>query len=258
MCVSFAGRQGPGFAAAGLAAVVAGFAWRFLRESEPVIATAEHRVSSTSGFTAIGRMFSSWREPAPRLIWIYAVAIGAFYGTVPTMPLLLVQRLGITEHTVGYVIMYLGGMGVIVRTLVLGPLVDRFGEERLSRVGLMFLAVGLALLGATTSYLMLVASLTLMPLGTAFLFPCVTGQLSRVVRTRERGLYMGVQHSFSGVSRLVFPVGTGIAMDHVGLGTPFFVAAGMVLLTMSLVGATAWSNVSQRSSSELGTSPSLA
>jgi hypothetical protein len=73
-----------------------------------------------------------------------------------------------------------------------------------------------------------------MPIGTAFLFPSVSGQLSRVISRRERGLYMGVQHSFGGLSRVVFPIGVGLAMDHVGLGIPFFVAGLLVLATLPL------------------------
>jgi MFS family permease len=191
-------------------------------------------MAPTSGLAAIRRVATNLRDPAARLIWIYALAIGAFYGTVPTMPLLLGDRLGITEHTIGYAIMYLGAMGVVVRSLVLGRMVDRFGEERLSRMGIVLLAGGLALLGVTTSYATLVVSLTLMPLGTAFLFPAVTGQLSKVVAKGERGLYMGVQHTFGGVSRVVFPVAAGMMMDHVGLGVPFLVAGGLVLLSLPL------------------------
>jgi predicted MFS family arabinose efflux permease len=230
-----AGRQAPGFAAAGLAALVAVFGWKFLRETEIVETTSEHRLpTSKPGSGAMVTVLTRWREPVPRLIWIYAIAIGAFYGTVPTMPLLLVDRLGITEHTVGYVIMYLGAMGVIVRAFMLGRMVDRFGEERLSQIGMMLLAAGLALFGVTTSYPLLVASLTLMPLGTACLFPCITGQLSRLVSSRERGLYMGVQHTFGGISRVAFPIGAGVAMDSLGLGVPFFVAGGLVFATLLL------------------------
>jgi multidrug resistance protein len=238
--VATAGRQAPGFAAAGVAALVAVFGWRCLRETEILETTAEHRIpASRPASGAILGVITRWHEPVHRRIWIYAVAIGAFYGTVPTMPLLLVERLGITEHTVGYVIMYLGGMGVLVRAFFLGRLVDRFGEERLSQIGIVFLAVGLALFGATASYGLLVASLTLMPLGTACLFPCLSGQISRIVSSRERGLYMSVQHTFGGLSRVAFPIAAGVAMDGLGLGVPFFVAGGLVLATL-LLNNVAW------------------
>jgi len=173
------------------------------------------------------------------LIWIYAIAIGAFYGTVPTMPLLLAGRLAISEYTIGYVIMLLGGVGVIARAFVLGPAVARLGEERLSQLGLLLLATGLALFGAANGYPVLIASLTFMPLGTAFLFPCVSAQLTRVVSPRRRGLYLGIQQAFAGVARVAFPIAAGITMDSVGLGVPFFVAAGLVLVALMAYRATA-------------------
>jgi MFS family permease len=177
-------------------------------------------------------------EPAPRLVWIYTIAIGAFYGTVPTIPLLLSERFkGITEQTIGYVIMYLGGMGVIVRALFLGRVVDALGEARLSRLGLVLLASGLVLTAVAQTYPLLFVALTLMPLGTAFIFPCVTGLLSRVVPGRERGLFLGVQQTFGGVSRVAFPVGAGILMDHFGRATPFWLSGLMVLATLGLTGA---------------------
>jgi MFS family permease len=73
-----------------------------------------------------------------------------------------------------------------------------------------------------------------MPLGTAFLFPCITGLLSRAVPARDRGLYMGVQHTFGGISRVAFPVAAGILMDQFGVGVPFWGAGLLVLATLPL------------------------
>jgi MFS family permease len=58
--------------------------------------------------------------------------------------------------------------------------------------------------------------------------------LSRVVPSRNRGLFMGVQHTFGGVSRVLFPLAAGVAMDHLGLGFPFVVAGVLVLSTLLL------------------------
>jgi len=73
-----------------------------------------------------------------------------------------------------------------------------------------------------------------MPLGTAFLFPCLAGILSRVVPSGQRGLYFGVQQTFGGVSRMAFPIAAGLLMDHVGRATPFWIAGALVLLTLPL------------------------
>jgi len=123
---------------------------------------------------------------------------------------------------------------VLIRSLVLGPAVDRLGEARLSRLGIVLLALGLAATGLARGYPLLALGFTCMPFGTAFLFPCVTGLLSRVVSTRDRGLYMSVQHTFGGVSRVAFPIAAGLMMDRFGVGVPFWVAGALVLLTVPL------------------------
>jgi multidrug resistance protein len=238
--IALGGRRAPGIAAAVLALLVAGFAWRFLRESHQLRQSAGHAIpSTTSSGDAIRRVLLQWGEPAPRLIWIYTIAIGAFYGTIQTAPLLLSERFGATEQNIGYFVMYLGGMGVLIRSLVLGRMVDWLGEARLTRLGLVLLAWGLAFAGLARGYAILGLGFTLMPIGTAFIFPSVTGMLSRVVASNERGLYMGVQHTFGGVSRVAFPILAGVLMDQAGVGTPFVLSGALVLATLAITGALA-------------------
>src|SRR5882724_2783194 len=201
LLVALGGRRAPGLAAAVLALLVAGFASRYLSESRELRPSGAYRaVPSRTGRGAVAYVLARWHEPAPRLIWIYAV---------------------------------------VVRALVLGRIVDRLGEARLSRVGIVLLSAGLAATGLAHGGLLFFIGFTLMPLGTAFLFPCVTGLLSRVIPSGERGLYMGVQHTFGGVSRVAFPIAAGLAMDHLGMGVPFWVAGLLVLATLPLTGALA-------------------
>ena len=235
LLVRFYGRSAPGLAAAGLCVGVAIFAWKYLGEARTELTDSDTHTAThpaTSG-SAITRVIRNPGEPASRLIWIYTIAIGAFYGTVPVLPLLLADRLAVTETTIGYFIMYLGGMGLVIRSTILGPMVSRLGEVRLCRLGLGLLAIGLALLWVTYNYAVLFVSLTLMPIGTAFTFPCVTSLLTQAIRKRERGLYLGVQASFGGVSRVAFPIAVGFAMDTLGAGVAYMMAG-------LLVGASVW------------------
>ena len=233
--VQWWGHRGPGFGAAGSCLLSAVFAWKYLRESRGLRQTAEHPASSAVPRTqaaTLWRVVSHAGEPAPRLIWIYALAIGAFYGTGPLLALLLADRFGVTEKTVGYFIMYFGGMGVVMRAGLLGIAVKRFREARLARLGLVLLAAGLALLSVTRSWLMLFVAITVIPIGTAFTFPCVTALLSRVVPSRERGLYMGVQQTYGGISRVAFPILAGYLIDRLGTGAPYAVAGALVAVTL--------------------------
>jgi predicted MFS family arabinose efflux permease len=171
--------------------------------------------------------------------------MGGFYGTAQFMPLVLAERFGVTEKTVGYFFMYFGLMGVIFRAILLGPVVRRLGEPRIARMGVVILAVGLCLTSLSRTWPSLFTSFTLMPLGTAFLFPCVTAMLSVAVSASERGLQMGVQQSYGGIARVVFPLGAGLIVDRFGVGVPFMLAGLLVLatlgLTRSLVGRPALS-----------------
>jgi len=231
------GPQAVGLGAAALAVCVGGFALRYLRESRDPAARASGTHVPMTGRAAIRHVLANGGAPASRLIWIYTIAIGAFYGTIQTSPLLLSARLGVTEHTIGYFVMYLGAIGVVVRTIVLGRLVDALGETAVARVGVAALAAGLALTGVAQTFAVVMVGFTLMPIGTGLLFPCVTGMLSQAVRSGERGLYMGVQHTFGGVSRVAFPIGAGFLMDRFGVGVPFWLSALLVLGTLPLARA---------------------
>ena len=230
-----AGHRAPGIGAATLCVSISVFAWRYLRESADEAARAPARaLHPRAGRAALARVLSHSHEPAPRLIWIYTVGIGAFYGTGQLIPLILADRFGITEKTVGWFFMYFGLMGVVIRALLLGPAVRWWKEPRVVRVGVVLLSAGLVLAGASTTYLSLFTAFTLMPLGTAFLFPCVTSLLSRVVPAAERGLQMGVQQTYGGVSRVIFPIVGGAAVDHYGPGVPF-IGAGVLVFAMLLM-----------------------
>ena len=227
------GRHAPGLAGAAFSLLVSLFAWEFLRESNVPMTTDEHAVQQAEG-SVMWNVLAHPGQPAPRLIWIYTIAIGAFYGMAPTLPLVLQRYLPITETNVGYFVMYLGGMGFVVRSVILGKMIEWLGEAMLARLGLVVLGVGLALVAAIRSYSMVLVSFTLMPVGTAFLFPSITAMLSRVVPKSRRGLYMGVQQTFGGVSKVAFPIATGFAMDRLGLGMPFIVAGALVVATVLL------------------------
>ena len=235
--IGIGGRTAPGLGSATLCILVSIFAWKYLRESQSEMSTHERQaLRDQSRGGAIRTVVTRPAEPASRLIWIYAIAIGAFYGTTPMLPLILADRLAVTEENVGYFVMYLGGMGVIVRTLLLGRMIEWLGEPVVSRLGLVFLAIGLAMVSLITSYPTMLIAMTLMPIGTGLLFPCITAMLSRVVPGSQRGLYMGVQHTFGGISRVAFPLIVGFGMDALGMGAPFVFAGVVVIGTLMLTG----------------------
>ena len=226
------GSSGPGLAAASLCLVNIFFAWKFLRESRDM--TEAHGKKPRTSRTIIAHVITHAGEPAPRLIWIYAIAMGAFSGLMAILALFLADRFGVRKDQIWIFYTYVGAIAVVTRAGILGKLVDRYGEAQLSRVGLALLATGLATLPLVHGYFLLALSVALIPLGTAFTFPCVTSMLSRVISSRERGLYMGVQQTFGGLSRVIIPLWAGFSYDHFGKTVPMFTSAALVLGTIVL------------------------
>src|SRR5687767_15360404 len=220
------GRPGPGLAAAALCLLNIFFAWRFLRESRDMTEESD-RKPGTSRAT-IARVISHAGEPAPKLIWIYAIAMGAFSGLMAILALFLADRFGVNEDNIWIFFSYVGVISVVTRAGILGWAVDRYGEARLSVIGLTLLALGLAAIPFASGYVTLALAVALIPLGTAFTFPCVTSMLSRVTPSHERGLYMGVQQTFGGLARVIVPLWAGFAYDHLGKTVPFFTSAALV------------------------------
>jgi MFS family permease len=228
------GHAAPGIMAAALCFANMIFVARYLNESRDFSeqpASGEVRRTSSQ---AIWRVISHSSEPASRLIWIYAIAIGAFQGSFSVLALFLNARFQVTEQTIGYFFMYVGSISVFTRVLLLGRMVDWLGEAKLSRLGLVLLASGVLGMPLARNLLMLAIAVALIPLGTAFTFPCVTSLLSRVIAPRERGLYMGMQQTYGGVARIIAPLFFGWAFDSLGVSAPYFFSSAFILGTLFL------------------------
>lgn len=226
------GHAAPGIVAALLCGLNMLFASRYLTESR--VPHDTHTSVPRRPREALLRVISHSGEPASRLIWIYAIAIGAFQGITAILALFLNARFQVTEKTIGYFFTYIGAISVFARVLLLGPAVDRFGEARLSRIGIVTLAAGVVSMPLATGLWSLALAVAMIPLGTAFTFPCVTSLLSRVISSSERGLYMGLQQTFGGVARIAAPLFYGWAFDTLGIAVPFYFSAAFVLVTIFL------------------------
>ncbi|MFN2576431.1 MAG: MFS transporter [Pyrinomonadaceae bacterium] len=228
------GHAAPGIMAAALCLINIIFVARFLNESRDLAEPTSPGEAPRKSSEAVWRVISHPSEPSSRLIWIYAISIGAFQGSFSVLALFLNARFQVTEQTIGYFFMYVGAISVFTRVLLLGRMVDWLGEAKLSRLGLVLLAAGVVGMPLAGNLGMLALAVALIPLGTAFTFPCVTALLSRVVSQRERGLYMGMQQTYGGVTRAIAPVLYGRAFDTLGVSSPYYFSSAILLATIFL------------------------
>ena len=228
---SFAARGGamaPGLVAAALCAVNVLFAWRWLPESrtDPVdhLGATEPRPVREAMWEVVRHP----RRPVAQMIWIYAVAMLAYNSMPPVFTLYLSWRFGITEKNIGYFFLIFGGVGVVMRAFVVGPVNDRFGEVRTMRLGAVLYALGYALVPLATTIPAFLGVQVLLPLGTALLFPANSALVSQASERHEFGLMMGVQQALRGVASVIGPIWAGFAYQSLGPRVPFFACAAII------------------------------
>jgi MFS family permease len=233
---AYLGPSGPGFVAAGLCSLNALSAWRWLPESNRRDGAVEHARRPVGD--AIIEVLKHPMAPISALIWIYTVGMLAFMGMNGVLALYLGAAYGVTERTIGWMYSYVGGIGLVMRAVLLGPAVRRFGEIGVTRMGAISLALGLAALplpamlhlARPAQFFLLALAALFVPVGTALLFPATTALVSRRSLQGETGQTLGVQQSFGSVARLVGPVCAGSVFE-VDIRYPFWAAAALMLAT---------------------------
>jgi MFS family permease len=227
------GRTAPGVLAALVCTVNMVFVWTHLAETRAP-RPAGSPGSRDDARTIMWRLVRHSDSPPSRLIAIYAVGLGAFYGSTSILAYYMNLRFGVTKETIGYFFTYVGFISIVARAGLLGYAIDWLGEARLSRLGTVLLVLGLVFVPLAPNIPLFAVASAMFPLGTAFMFPCVTAILSRVIPQDERGAYMGAQQAFGGISRVLFPLAAGFLYDHFVPGVPFWCGAVVVAATLLL------------------------
>ncbi len=224
------GREAPGFFAAGLCFLNVIAAWVWLPESRQgsVPSAAKRRPV----WHAAWMVLKNRGGQAERLIWIYSAGMLAFSLLTSVLALWLGARFGVNEKTIGYFFAYSGLLALVMRSLLLGPVVERLGETGALRAGTVILAIGLFLYPLAPSVWALAVVIPFVPIGTALMFPAVTSLLSHATDPAELGTTMGVAQTFAGIARVVAPIVGTIAFQQIGIGSPF-ILGGLVVTAVS-------------------------
>lgn len=236
------GESAPGFLAAGLCLANFAFAWKLLPESigGPEEAEAERRDAAAgkpprqrpSLVQAIVQVLSHPASERSRLVWIYALGMMAFMAMNGVIVLYLDRVFDVSEQEIGWFYTYVGGVSLLMRALLLGPINRRLGDVMTMRTGALALGLGLALTPTASGFAGLAVVILLVPIGTALLFPATTSLVSRLSARRETGQNLGVQQGFGGVARMLGPIWSTAVFQHVGLAAPFWMAGGLMAVVV--------------------------
>jgi MFS transporter, DHA1 family, tetracycline resistance protein len=215
----------PGFVAAGLCAAN-GIAAIFLL---PEPRSAEARaVRGGEAATLRGWVRAMVRFPLSLLFSVYWLAISAFTAMTAVLALYLEARFGIGPREMGLIFALAGAATVIVRGVLLGRLIRRWGESATLRLGTIGLAAAMLAMPLIDSVLWMAVIVPLYAFGAGTLFPALSGLVSRATDADSQGSILGGKEVVGGVGRVLGPLWSGLLFQQVGVRAPFIVAACLV------------------------------
>ena len=155
-----------------------------------------------------------------------------FAGFEATFSLFGGNRFNLTEASTAGVFLVVGLLMAAVQGALIGPLTEKFGSLALMRTGQVLVALGMLFLGAAVIWPVLIVALVLMVIGAGIASPSLTTLVANSAPESKRGEVLGFQQSSNALARVIGPPFAGLAFDHVGVGAPFTLGAGIYLVAI--------------------------
>jgi DHA1 family tetracycline resistance protein-like MFS transporter len=134
----------------------------------------------------------------------------------------------------GRYLFVVGLISAVIQGGFIRRLVPRFGETKLAIAGQLILGLGLFIVGAASSFWVVVLGCVVMPFGLGINNPSVNSMISRSSPQDQQGAYLGLQQSLSSLARMAGPLTAGALFDLYGARAPFFVAAAVLVVAAAL------------------------
>jgi len=231
----------PFFVGAALALVTLALSWGALPEPVRHDSSAE-RPSRLDAFRlALG---------GPLAYFFLVTLAGAFAlaALEATYALFAQDRLHLTSAggagAIGIVFVAVGLVQAAILGGLVGRLINRIGEQRLTVAGLVLAAAGYVLITQTHTIAELALYAAIAGAGHALMRPSVASLISKRT-TAGQGLSIGIMDSFDSLGRILGPAWGGW-IYHLGIALPYASAAAVLLLTAALSGRAAARRVAVR------------
>ncbi|RPF81834.1 MAG: MFS transporter [Synechococcus sp. TMED20] len=187
-------------------------------------------------FTRIGSLMSG--NSIGRLSGGFFLFFLAFNGFTAILVLYFKQRFDWGPDLATTAFLIVGLVATLVQGVLIGPLVKRFGEWRLTLVGLGLVIVGCLLIPAigtanriTSVYL----AVGMLAFGTGLVTPSLRSLVSRRLGDNGQGAALGSLQSLQSLGSFLGPPLAGLSYDVVGPASPFAGAAFLLIIVIALV-----------------------
>lgn len=216
--------QFPFFVSAAVATLNLVFVYFFVPET---IKEKTKKLDLFKGFVLI-RVVAALRSTLAPVYLMSSVSYLSFAIVAVAYPLFALDKFDFGPVEVGFVFAGLGITGVVVQGLLVGRVVNRFGEVKVIRAGLIFMMVSLGLVAFVLNPILSAVILSVLSIGTALINPSNSSYISK--HTKEQGVALGTLNSFGSLSRFIGPLVVGTIYQMFGPEITFVTTGFVVVL----------------------------
>ena len=221
-----------GFALVNLLLVVT-----LLPETHPPEARqAMPRKRDLNPFTALKRVFSN--PQVRRLCAAFFLFFMAFNGFTAVLVLYFKQAFNWGPGLATTAFLIVGVVATVVQGGLIGPLVARFGEWRLTLAGLGFVIIGCLLIpmaNSSNAAGVVFSAVAILALGTGLVTPCLRALVSRRLGDSGQGAALGSLQGLQSLGSFIGPPVAGLSYDLLGQRSPFWLGIVLLLGVAALV-----------------------
>ena len=208
-----------------------------LTETHPMEARKQlPRRRELNPVTLLARVFA--KPEVRRLSIAFFGFFMAFNGFTTVLVLYLRNSFNWTEGMAGAAFALVGVIAMVVQGGLIGPLVKRFGELRLTLTGLGLLTSGCLMVPLATpnnSVPVVYTAVSLLALGTGLVTPCLRALVSRRLGSDGQGSALGGLQGLQSLGTFLGASAAGFSYDRIGVTSPFWFGSMMLIGVALLV-----------------------
>jgi len=209
-----------------------------LPETHPAEARrAMPRKRDLNPFTALKRVFTN--PQVRRLCAAFFLFFMAFNGFTAVLVLYFKQVFNWGPGPATTAFLVVGVVATVVQGGLIGPLVSRFGEWRLTLAGLGFVICGCLLIPMANpgnAKAVVFSAVAILALGTGLVTPCLRALVSRRLGEGGQGAALGSLQGLQSLGSFIGPPVAGFSYDILGQQSPFWLGIALLVAVASLVG----------------------
>ena len=215
----------PFFVAGGLSLATFGFALLLLPESLKLTEPLDVQEVTISPWSAM-------KHPLTPLFLVAFFSAFIFSGLETIFPLFIKDQLNYGAKELGVMFVIMGILVALLQGGVLGKLINVFGEFKLIIIGLLFNALGMALLPWAKALVTLTLYLSITGIGNQIIRPTNTSWISKQTKFGQ-GATIGVMDAFLSLGRVLGPPFAGKLYTPETFQIPCWISVG-ILVTASV------------------------